>query len=124
MDTVVRIKEIDAKKTKVKIKKKGDKYVAVFTPIDSKDNYLGAGYGHLIKVEAKGATLDGMLKDNLKGSYEQALKPIKGEKGIVVINVLGAKIEKPLTTPPPWWIIVLVIAAVIVILVLVLRKKK
>jgi hypothetical protein len=125
MNTVVRIKKIDDKKTIVAFRRDGDKRIAVVTPIDGKDNYLGPGYGNLIKMEAKGAEPVGELKDNLDGSYEQAMKPIRGEKATVSINILGTTVEKPVTTTTyPLWLIILAIVAVIVILVLVLRKKK
>jgi hypothetical protein len=125
MNTTVRIKKIDASKTRVIFRKDGGNRIAVVTPIDSKDNYMGPGYGHLIKIEAKGAELVGALKDNLAGSYEQALKPLKGEKGTIFINILGTTIEKQIVTTN-WllWIVLLVIVVSILFFFFRLAFKK
>jgi hypothetical protein len=118
MGTTVRLKGVDSSRTLIRFQRDSAGDFMLVTPVDSFGNYLGPGYGHLIRMSLDKGELIGDLVDNLDGSYRQGIRVDWNAAGSASLVILDSAIQRPVEVTNGfawwWWLIAVLILLVAV----------
>ena len=123
MGTTVRLKVVDPANTLIAFER-GERDRVRVTPIDGYGNWLGPGFGHLIRVRLDQGKLVGELTDNLDGTYSQGISVDWNNPGSAAVEILDSTIETQIEETTDgiawwWWLLILLL---LILVIWLLRK--